>query len=164
MELVATNPLNAPLVIANLRLQASPSASVDIPPIEEITLEPYESKVIAVPVTVSSPSSITFDSVSYMFHRFFPYTQSLEKRGKRLHATKEQRITPTYAKDTSLTVEVGESRPKLVAEWEGIPEETYEGEEVEVVLKVTNTGKTAVKEVQIVSTEDGVLRLKEGGC
>ena len=95
-----------------------------------------------------------------MFHRFFPCSQSLERRGKRLYATKAQRIVPAYADDTSLHVEVGRSRPRATVELEGVPDSLYLGEEVEGIIRATNTGRLAVDGVQLFTSEMGMIRLK----
>jgi hypothetical protein len=153
IELTAMNPLNAPLVISDLTIQASPVDALAITAIDDIELEPYETRTISIPVVASKTSTVTINSASFSFHRFFPCEQSLEQRGKRLHATKAQRITPTYGKDNSLVVEIGEPRPILCMEWEDLPEEVYAGEQVKAKLRVRNAGKVAVENVQLVLSD-----------
>ena len=95
-----------------------------------------------------------------MYHRFFPCTQSLRKRGKRLHATKAQRLKPTYADDATLTIDVGESRPQLIADLLDVPVVLYAGEIVEAVIRLKNVGRGAIEEVQLLMNETGAIRLK----
>jgi len=147
------------LALSDLKLITSSPENLEIDPIEEITLEPYESRTLSISVTARQTSTITIEAVSFSFHRFFPCTQPLEKRGQRLHGTKQQRVTPTYAKDTSLTVEVGRSRPRIEVDWPNMPEDMYEREAVEIDLRVRNTGKVAVENLQMILNED-VLRMK----
>lgn len=149
IELVATNPLNAPLIISDVGLSTSPAEGLDISSVPEISLEPYESQTVLIPVVASKISTVTIDTVNFGFNRFFPCSQSLERQGKRLHATKAQRISPTYGKDSSLTVEVGRSRPRIQLELLDVPEEVFEGEQVEVSLRVKNSGKVAVDALQL---------------
>ena len=157
------NPLNAPLAISNLSLVTSPADALTVTPVADFELEPYESRVIPIEVVAKERTTVSFASTSFLFHRFFPCTQSLERRGRRLHATKAQRVSPTYAKDTSLTVEIGESRPSFALEWVDVPDELFVGEQATVSLRVRNTGKVAVENLQLAISED-VLRLNHGEC
>lgn len=156
--MTATNPLNAPLVLSDLAIKTSPADALTITAVDDIELEPYESRIISIPVVASKTATVTISSVSFSFHRFFPCEQSLEQRGKRLHATKAQRITPTYGKDNSLVVEIGQPRPILCIEWETLPDEVYAGEQVQAKLRIRNAGKVAVDNVQL-ATSDQVITI-----
>ena len=94
-----------------------------------------------------------------MFHRFLPCTQDLRRRGKRLHATKAQRLTPTYAEATTLTIIAGPPRPQLTVEAVDLRPMVYAGEEVSGALRITNIGKVAVEDVQVLTSEAGAIRL-----
>ena len=161
VALVASNPLNAPLILANITVLTEPSQDLTIEIIPDLTLEPYETRFLSIPITATAPTTITITSVSFSFHRFFPCTQSLTRRGKRLHATKAHRLTPTYGTDTSLTVEIGAARPLLRVELDNEPEAVFEGEQVEMGLRLHNNGKVAVGRIQLVSSDMDILRLRE---
>lgn len=164
IELVAQNPLNSSLVISDIHLTSSPANAFTVTtPVSDITLEPYETQVILIPVVVTSPSAVTIDSVNFLFHKFFPCTQSLTRKGKRLYGTKAQRINPTYGKDSTLTVDVGRPRPRLRLDLIAVPEEVYAGEQVEISLQVENTGKVAVDTLQVVLNET-LLRKRDSEC
>ncbi|WWC68664.1 uncharacterized protein I206_102596 [Kwoniella pini CBS 10737] len=158
VELIATNPLNAPLTLNNITLAFDHTDKVSTENIESVSLEPYETRMIHISVTPLSPSTIRLKDVSFSFHGFFPCTQSLVKRGKRLHSTKAQRITPTYAEDTSLTVDVTASRAILTAHLAGIPDNLFEGSVVGGRIRLSNRGKTNINDIGMIWNEYGVIR------
>ncbi|WVQ94767.1 hypothetical protein IAU59_001848 [Kwoniella sp. CBS 9459] len=159
VELVATNPLNAPLVLSDLTVSFDASEEdVEVETIEEISLEPYETRVISLTVTPGSATTLHLSQVTFLFHRFFPCVQSLGRKGRRLHATKAQKLTPSYAEDTSLTVHVTPSRAILGVELIDIPETVYAGEEVEGSIRVVNRGKVGVQDLEMMWSHYGVVR------
>jgi hypothetical protein len=140
------------------------TAGIQIEPIPEIPLEAYETRLVRISVTVPSSGSITLDSVSFLFHRFLPVTQPLKKRGKRLHATKAQRIGTEYGTDTSLTAQIVQGGPSIRAELVRVGEGVvYDGEEVQLGLRIRNGGREAVEGLQMVLGETGSLRLRDKG-
>ncbi|KAL1410386.1 hypothetical protein Q8F55_004396 [Vanrija albida] len=161
VELTASNPLNSPLVLTGVTVSLDPGASLDIETINEIELDPYETRQIALAVTPKAAGTFTAMAALFNFHRFFPCVESLERRGRRLNNTKAQRLTPTYAKDTTLTVHVEASSPRVAIEMFGVPESLYEGEVVEAQIKLQNRGALAVENVQLVTNVYGILTLQE---
>jgi hypothetical protein len=159
VELSATNPLNAPLVLSQVRITTDGTDDLGTESLQEITLEPYETRIISLPLKIDNPSTVTIHSVKFNFHRFFPCEQLLSRRGRRLHATKEQRLTPTYATDTSLTVHIEPARPVISARVEGMPDTIYVGEEVVGTIEVRNEGKIAFENVQILLNPRGCVRI-----
>jgi len=163
-ELIATNPLNCPLALTNVRITAD-SDDLSTESLSEVILEPYETRIISLPITATKPGTITIKSVKFDFHRFFPCEQPLARRGRRLHATKQQRVEPTYANDTSLNVEIQQARPFISARLEGVPDDMFDmfvGEQVEGTLVIRNEGKIAFGGVQLFVNELGCVRLAKG--
>ena len=160
-ELVAINPLNCPLALANVRITAD-SDNLSTEALSEVVLEPYETRLISLPITVNKIGTITIKSVKFDFHRFFPCEQSLARKGRRLHATKQQRIEPNYATDTSLNVEISQARPVISATFKGVHDTVYVGEQVPGTLEIRNEGKIAVSGVQLYLNEQGCVRLANG--
>ena len=153
VDLVARNPLAVEVVLSDLRLTTEPP--IDISLIDEINLRPQEARTISFRIVPSEIASYTITSISFLFHNFFPCTQSLAKRGKRLHATKVQRLKPAYAADRSLTIEVGPSRPRLAAHI-NCPSEMFLGEVVERTLLVENVGITPIYSLDLFTSESGI--------
>lgn len=139
--------------------------------IEDISLDAREARLISVPITIPPPvasssiatadSEVRITAVSFLFNRFFPVLESLSKRGKRLHATKEQRLTASYARDSSLDVFVVPPRPRIRAEWVELPEWLYEGETRKIGLKLRAEGR-AVRDLRLHMGQLGLIRLKSG--
>ncbi|WWC60272.1 uncharacterized protein I303_102840 [Kwoniella dejecticola CBS 10117] len=161
VELLATNPLNTSLVLKDLTVQLDSSDHCDVESISEISLEPYESRTISISVTPTSPATLRVTNVTFLFHGFFPCAQSLVKRGKRLDSTKAQRISPTYAEDTSLTMNVTTSKAGLLAHLEGIPDELYEGQIVEGQIILSNKGQTIIAELGMIWNAHGIVRHRD---
>lgn len=160
VELTVSNPLNSPLVLTNVTVSLDPAESLQVETVDEIELDPYETRQIALAVTPKAAGTFTAKAASFNFHRFFPCIESLERRGRRLNNTKAQRLTPTYAKDTTLTVHVEASSPRVAIEMFGVPESLYEGEVVEAQIKLQNRGALAVENVQLVTNVYGILTLQ----
>jgi hypothetical protein len=155
------------LVITDLTIQfTSPSIDLSeavVETIDEISLEAYETRIVHLSVSIPTAGSLTLDSASFLFHRFLPCTQSLTKRGKRLHVTKAQKLNPAYGTDSSLRVEVVEGGPGMKVELVWKDEEVLEGEEVEVGLRLKNTGKVTLEDLEMVIRDPGSLRIKAAG-
>jgi hypothetical protein len=162
VELVATNSLNCQLALTNVRVTVSGVDDVATESLTEVVLDPYETRLISLPIKVSEPGTITIETVKFDFHRFFPCEQPLSRRGRRLHTTKQQRITPTYATDTSLNVEIQSARPLISASLKGLPQMIFVGEEVAGTLEIRNEGTVAFQGVQIFASEQGSIRLAQG--
>ncbi|WVQ74505.1 hypothetical protein IAR50_004106 [Cryptococcus sp. DSM 104548] len=165
VDLTVTNPLDSPLLISELDLQFDPPSAVELETYPNITLDPYESRSLSCSVLVpaSYPSSgiIKLLGVSFKFNGYFPCTQNLAKRGKRLNAIKAQRLQPTYAEDTSLTVFLSAERPRVLAKWVDLPENVYEGEIMESAVRIRNVGNNSVEEVGMIWSEGVFVRKKD---
>lgn len=157
VELLATNPLNAPVVLENLTVGVEPASAVDVQTIDEVALAPYETGAIRIAITPKAEAQFTVANASFTFHRFLPCVESLERKGKRLFATKQQRLTPMYAKDTSLTVHAEATRPRLEIQLTGVPNSMLEGEMVDAEITLQNKGTLGLQDVQIITNHYGAL-------
>lgn len=161
VELLARNPLNAPIVLENLTVGVEPAAAVEVETIDEVALAPYETGAIRLAITPRAEGPFTVANASFTFHRFLPCVESLERRGKRLFATKPQRLTPTYAKDTSLTVHAEATRPRLEIGLTGVPTQMFEGELVDAEITLRNKGTLGVENVQLITSHYGAIVSRE---
>ncbi|ORX33680.1 ER-golgi trafficking TRAPP I complex 85 kDa subunit-domain-containing protein [Kockovaella imperatae] len=155
VELVARNPLPVELRLTNLHLTAEPT--IEIASLDSMILQPNESRLVSFPVNPTDTGSYTISTISFLFHGFYPCTQSLKKQGKRLHASKEQRLTPTYAQDRSLTFAVGPPRPRVVVQLLGMPTQMFQGEVVDGSISILNPGSIEIQGVDMITSETGVL-------
>lgn len=160
MEVLASNPLNAPLILSDITLMLDPADDIEVDTVPEITLDAYEVRPIGITVTARRTGTASVTAVSFRFHGFLPYSQSLTKRGKRLAATKAHRLQPTYADDRSLTVDIQQAIPCLSVQLVDWPQEVYEGEEVDVGLRLRNTGSVPVQDIVLRLNELGWLRTR----
>lgn len=105
--------------------------------------------------------TIEFTHVVFSFHKLLSCRQPLARRGKRLHATKAQRLTPTYAPDTSLAVSIRPARPNLAVEVDGLPLALGQGESRRVDIELRNTGGAAMKGLRVLVSDPSVLAIGE---
>lgn len=159
-ELYASNPLSTPLALSDITVKVD-GGEADVETLPEATLGPFETRVISLAITPRAAGSLTLSSVSFNFHRCVPVTESLERHGRRLHATKAQRVTPTYLPDTTLTIHAAEGAPRVVAHLRGVPDLLYEGEVVDAELVLHNAGRTEVERLEAVCSHYGVLSLPQ---
>lgn len=162
VELTATNPLNSRLTLSDARVSLSGTEEISSDSLDEIELEPYELRVLTIPITISKPGKYTLKSVHFNFHRFFPYEQTLARKGRRLHASKQHRIQPTYADDTSLTISIEPSRPTATVSVDTPLGSMYEGEEVPLTLRIRNTGTVPFEQVQLFTERASSIRVTAG--
>ena len=105
--------------------------------------------------------TIEFTHVVFDFHKLLSCRQALTRRGKRLHATKAQRLTPTYAPDTSLAVSIRPPRPNLAVEVDGLPLALGQGESRRADVELRNTGGAAMKGLRVLVSDPSVLAVSD---
>lgn len=102
-------------------------------------------------------SAAKFDFLSLL-----SVTEPLTSRGKRLHATQAQRITPTYGPDVKLKVDIAPSRNKLVPSFvEDGQLVLKQGETRELKLWLWNAGTSPIEEIWIVTSGEQELWVGE---
>ncbi|KAF6766545.1 ER-golgi trafficking TRAPP I complex 85 kDa subunit-domain-containing protein [Ephemerocybe angulata] len=162
VDVTLNNPLTAEVNLGNVTLlverrggQEEEETFVDIEVIQEVTLRPRETRTIPISLKCSRPSSIIISAVRFDFLSLLPVTETLASRGRRLHDTQAQRITPTYAPDVLLKVDVASSLNKLTASFVEDGELTLmQGEIRELKLWFLNSGSNPVEEVWVVTGND----------
>ena len=159
VDVTATNPLNCRLALSDIRVSLSGTDDISTDSLGEVELEAYETQTLSIPISISNPGKYTVKSVHFNFNRFFPYEQMLARKGRRLHATKQQRIEPTYADDATLTISIEPSRPTAVVSLEASTGYVYEGEEVPLTLHIRNTGTFPLEQIQLFSEGLSSLRV-----
>lgn len=80
-----------------------------------------------------------------------------------MHSTKAQRLTPTYAPDSSLTVSVQPPRPNLVARLDVMPVTLGQGETKRVPVKFINTGGSGLRGLRLLSSHPGSVWVAQKG-
>ncbi|KAN0065887.1 hypothetical protein ACQY0O_001018 [Thecaphora frezii] len=172
LDLVVENPLNVSIDLTAIRprvrpepraakmggddadgAQVEPETSIEADDIGTLTLGPREARRLSIPIRVGEVGTFRVTHVSFILADELPFDQALEKRGKRLTATKEQRLQPTYALDESLRLTVHEPEPAVSAHLVSPPTTLLLGEECRVELRVGNAGLTDVQDVRILCNQ-----------
>lgn len=115
--------------------------------IDDRELAPQEERDLHVTLKASSLGRFRASSVVFRLGGFALFSQSLHKDGRRLNETPEQRMShkAKYAPDETLAVTIEEPAPILEAQIVDCPTALGFGEEVDVVLKLTNRGNVPAK-------------------
>ncbi|KAF9270075.1 hypothetical protein L218DRAFT_848836 [Marasmius fiardii PR-910] len=164
IDLAIRNPLHVEVNLANLTVDAQeagssePSSSepfIETEVLSNITLRPRETRTIPIAIKSSKATSLVITHVRYDFLSLLPNTESLSRRGRRLHGTPAQRQTPTYAPDVLLKVDIAEADHKLLANFlESHQLVLNQGENSNLRLWLSNAGKRLITEAWIVSNPD----------
>ncbi|PKI85259.1 hypothetical protein MVES_000969 [Malassezia vespertilionis] len=139
VHLTATNPLHTRLSISNVRLYFSgmqEAAASD--ETGDIALEAQETRRISIHARIALPGAYRLERITFRLGGTVLVMQSMQKRGPRLQCTKEQRITPAYAPDETLTVQVCEHVPRLAIDLCKLPEKAYAGQRLSLILGLSN--------------------------
>lgn len=113
---------------------------------------------IPIALKSSQPTSVTITHVTYDFLGLLSVKEPLAYRGRRLHDTQAQRITPTYAPDVQLKVNVAEASHKLFINFVDDSRLVLsQGERKAMSLWFSNTGSTPVDEIWVVASPDDEL-------
>ncbi|PWN52637.1 hypothetical protein IE53DRAFT_384894 [Violaceomyces palustris] len=162
IELIATNPLNTRIKITNVRphIKEETSGDKELQMDEQpdgivaeslaiLELEARESRVIAIPVKSSKPGKFRGVAVSFLLEDLLPLKEVLEKKGKRLTATKAQRMEPAYAQDQSLVITIHEPKPVLSVDIKDRFTFLGLGEEKTVALILENEGTVPLTDLRV---------------
>ena len=122
---------------------------------------PLKPKQLSIPARSTKLAKLRCAHVSFRLAGAVPLRQVLDKRGARLNATREQRISSTamYAEDQSLVVEIREARPELALELLEPPTRLGLGEEASTTLRLTNVGRVPIADLRVLADKPDVLLL-----
>ncbi|RXW19510.1 hypothetical protein EST38_g6333 [Candolleomyces aberdarensis] len=159
VDLALSNPLAAEVNLSNVTLAVETKHTgeageplVDVEVVQEVVLSPKETRNIPIALKCSKPSSIIVSAAKFDFLALLSVTESLSHRGRRLHDTQAQRITPTYAPDVQLKIDVAPAQSKLAPSFvEEGPLILKQGETRELGLWLLNAGDTAVQEIWVLT-------------
>ncbi|KAI8381466.1 ER-golgi trafficking TRAPP I complex 85 kDa subunit-domain-containing protein [Radiomyces spectabilis] len=125
--------------------------------IPDITLEPLEQRTLHLAIVPRREGSLKVTGLHYtlndLVHSFRPF----HKKGRRLNATKEQRMTPTYAPDRTLDILVTSPMPLLDVAFHQIPETILSGEVVQAVLEINNRGHKGLTALRMKSSHPSFI-------
>ncbi|KAH9082196.1 hypothetical protein EDB83DRAFT_2336975 [Lactarius deliciosus] len=125
VDLVVHNPFDSEVNLSDLTVVvAGPPDSIDWTPdlvdveiLDEIVLDPRETRTIPLSVLAKRPMTLQITDVSYSFLSLLPAKESLVTRGRRLQDTPSQRQNKVYAPDIVVKVEVEDATQRLSAQF-----------------------------------------------
>lgn len=100
-------------------------------------------------VTASKEGSFTLRAVQFRYNGSLKCTEPLKGHGARLHTTKAQLLEPVYAEDTTLKILVQPPQPILQVLGNVPVYELYQGETIEIGLKMKNAGSRGLKDIRV---------------
>ena len=180
LDVEVRNPLGTDLTIDNIHpvLTASGVKADDADAAEPInadefecedagklTLGPFHHGSVRIAVRVKKEfKSLRVASVTFRLAETIQLTQQLAKRGKRLHATKEQRASVTYGPDVSLAVSVHGPRPTLTAKIVDPPQQMVLGEQVRLKVLLKNEGDASIEDLRALCDQPEVATFHVEGA
>lgn len=118
---------------------------------------------VLVNVNAKREGSYTLDAIKFRYNQLLKCTESLTRKGSRLHATKEQLLHATYAEDSTLKVLVKPPRPLLQVRCaNGIPT-LLEGETVNISFSLRNSGSRALRHLRVLCDNSHMSFIQEPG-
>ncbi|EPQ31061.1 uncharacterized protein PFL1_01250 [Pseudozyma flocculosa PF-1] len=171
LDVAVENPLNTAIEVKDIRPHlrpddgpkaapqsgddAGPSSGAtatesrfEAEPVDAVMLGPREVRWLSIPIRVREAGVHRVTHISSVIADELPITESLDKRGKRLGATREQRLTPTYAPDQMLRLTVHEAEPAITASLASPPSSMLLGEECRVELTLRNVSGEGLRDVR----------------
>jgi len=80
-----------------------------------------------------------------------------EKKGKRLNATREQRMNVMYSEDKSLLFTVTPPMPLLDVVFHSKPTSVFAGETTKIILEINNKGNCTLKNLKLVMNQNSLV-------
>ncbi|KAF7320299.1 hypothetical protein MKEN_00814700 [Mycena kentingensis (nom. inval.)] len=153
VDVALRNPLDTDVNLSKLTVIVDEPAStsqpaLDIEVADDVLLGAGESITVPIAIKSSRPKTVIISHIAYDFISLLPSSERLSVRGKRLHNTQAQRVTPTYGPDVVLKVDIVKDTHKLLVH---LVEDQrlllVEGEVKSVQLQLENCGIKPVGEV-----------------
>ena len=111
------------------------------------------------PIKATQAGRFRIRGLSYKFEGRLECQESLVKHGRRLQDTKEHRLTPTYAYDSSLDLITKDSVPRLSVNLETPTSELFAGECIKARLMLKNSGTTDLTAIHFLANLPSFISL-----
>jgi hypothetical protein len=161
MQVEIRNPLDAPLRVTDISLQAEYAQPDEttrtekkiITPqeIPDVLLPPRATRSLIITMTASSVGRLELKGIRYRFHGLMWQLDKLSSPGKRLHAEKKHRIGKHYSEDRILSMRVLEAVSRVQATIVNDRVRTMQGAYGLCVVRVLNTGTLPLVGVNVIS-------------
>ena len=173
------NPLDAPLRVTDITLQAEYAQPGEATMTEERTithqkvpdelLSARATRCLTIRMTASSAGLVEIKGIRYRFHGLMWQLDKLSSPGKRLHAEKKHRIDKHYSEERVLSLRVLEAVSRVQATVVNDSARTMQGAYGLCVLRIRNTGTVPLVGVNVTSDHRHAFiapqdwRIPEGG-
>lgn len=97
--------------------------------------------------------------ISYVLDSSLSCFDDLARRGQRLVHTREQRLEPAYAPDTSLDIAICPPGPRLAIHLDELPKTMLHGETRSATLRVANSGQVGLRHLRMNCSDPSFLCL-----
>ncbi|KAH8982598.1 ER-golgi trafficking TRAPP I complex 85 kDa subunit-domain-containing protein [Lactarius akahatsu] len=170
VDLVVHNPFDSEVNLSDLTVVvAGPPDSLDWTPdlvdvevLDEIVLDPRETRTIPLSVLAKRPITLQITDVSYSFLSLLPAKESLVIRGRRLQDTPFQRQNKVYAPDVVVKVEVEDATQRLSAQFfDDNRLVLYHGERKQMRIWLSNVGTQAIGDIWLVGGREDEFWVEE---
>ncbi|EPZ36377.1 hypothetical protein ROZALSC1DRAFT_30328 [Rozella allomycis CSF55] len=157
VEIGIENNLNVPIFCSNVylicefsenRVEWKRGENYEEIVVERIEIEPEQIMIFKGQIKVLKKGYYRVVGLSMKFMNKVELNHCIEKKGKRLNSTKEERMKVLYSQDKSLEILSLDSLPLISAFFHEIPEEIYFGQVVKSTLEITNISKFPISSLK----------------
>lgn len=89
-------------------------------------------------------------SLAYLLNEILPCEDSLFKKGKRLHVTKQHLVEPTYAQDKSYNVVVRDAVPQVTLDLSRLPNTLLSGQIVHTTIALQAANSQRIDKIFVI--------------
>jgi len=125
--------------------------------IEHLKLNPNSKEKIKIVVIPKIEGTLQIQGIKYFLFDLVKAVHPFKRRGKRLNATKEQRMNVMYAEDKSLIFTVTPPMPLLDVVFHSKPSTVYAGETAKIILEINNKGNCALKNLKLIMNQNSLV-------
>ena len=161
MQVDIFNPLDAPLRVTDISLQAeyaqpdgstrSEEQMITPQKIPDVLLPSRTTRSLTITMAASHAGRLEFKGIRYRFHGLMWQCDKLSSPGKRLHVEKKHRIDKHYSEDRVLSLEVLEAVSRVQATVVDDRVRTVQGAYGLCVVRIFNTGTLPLVGVNVTS-------------
>ncbi|KAJ1772033.1 hypothetical protein EV179_001364 [Coemansia sp. RSA 487] len=159
--LVVSNPLTIGVTLNNFTLECKfdpageppeselLSPKYEVSTVQSVILEGGQTAMVTVQIVPKCAGSLSILGANYLLCDILPTFKSLRIPGRRLNDTKEQRLSVTYAPETTLGFCIDPNLPHLEMALEEFPDALMSGSMCQVSLRVKNCGTLPCKSMAL---------------
>ncbi|KAJ2557795.1 hypothetical protein EV175_001134, partial [Coemansia sp. RSA 1933] len=159
--LVVSNPLTIGVTLNNFTLECRFDSASEVPEsdpllpkyeistVQSVILEGGQTTMVTVQIVPKCAGILSILGANYLLCDILPTFKSLRLPGRRLNDTQEQRLTATYAPETTLGFRIDPTLPHLEMALEEFPDTLMSGSMCQVSLRIKNCGTLPCKSMAL---------------